>query len=85
MAHSSSVYPPSLRATDHIYLCVSEVTLRFWGVMASVVGRNSPLFGWICLDVELNKDFSYTSGKGFLTTGPRTETGNVVTHMGIIR
>ncbi|KAA0067946.1 SH3 domain-containing protein C23A1.17-like [Cucumis melo var. makuwa] len=41
--------------------CVSEVTLRFWGVTASVVGANSPLFGWIRLDVELNKDFSYSS------------------------
>ncbi|KAA0049593.1 ty3-gypsy retrotransposon protein [Cucumis melo var. makuwa] len=33
----------------------------------------------------LEKEFSYISGKGFLTTGPRIETGNVVTHMGIIR
>ncbi|KAA0040200.1 hypothetical protein E5676_scaffold190G00240 [Cucumis melo var. makuwa] len=57
---------------------VSEVTLRFWGVTASVVGANSPLFGWIRLNVELNKDFSYSSGKGFLTTGPQTETGNVL-------
>ncbi|TYK26816.1 hypothetical protein E5676_scaffold260G00010 [Cucumis melo var. makuwa] len=56
---------------------VSEVTLRFWGVATSVVGTNSPLFGWIRLDVELNKDFSYSSGKGFLTTGPQAETGNV--------
>ncbi|TYK15032.1 hypothetical protein E5676_scaffold45G00740 [Cucumis melo var. makuwa] len=38
------------------------VTLRFSGVTASVVGANSPLFGWIRLDVELNKDFSYSSG-----------------------
>ncbi|TYK22833.1 hypothetical protein E5676_scaffold115G00100 [Cucumis melo var. makuwa] len=53
--------------------------------MESVVGTNSPLFEWIRLDVELNKDFSYSLGKGFLTTGPRTETENVVTHMGIIR
>ncbi|TYK07757.1 hypothetical protein E5676_scaffold1737G00290 [Cucumis melo var. makuwa] len=41
---------------------VSEVMLRFWGVTASVVGTNSPLFGWIHLDVVLNKDFSYSSG-----------------------
>ncbi|TYK31664.1 pol protein [Cucumis melo var. makuwa] len=47
---------------------VSEVTLRFWGVTASVVGTNSPLFG-------------YSLSKGFLTTGPRTEIENVVTHM----
>ncbi|KAA0034011.1 hypothetical protein E5676_scaffold1418G00150 [Cucumis melo var. makuwa] len=57
---------------------VSEVTLRFWGITASVVGANSPLFGGIRLDVELNKDFSYSLGKGFLTTGPQTEIGNVL-------
>ncbi|KAA0041631.1 hypothetical protein E5676_scaffold242G00130 [Cucumis melo var. makuwa] len=62
-------------------LGVSDVTLRFSGVTASVVGANSPLFGWIRLDVELNKNFSYSSGKGFSTTGPQTETGNVVTYM----
>ncbi|KAA0061988.1 hypothetical protein E6C27_scaffold89G002930 [Cucumis melo var. makuwa] len=56
---------------------VSEVTLRFCGVTTSVIGANSPLFEWIRLDVELNKDFSYSSGKGFLTTGPQIETGNV--------
>ncbi|KAA0060063.1 hypothetical protein E6C27_scaffold160G00260 [Cucumis melo var. makuwa] len=57
----------------------SEETLEFRSVTASVVGTNSPLFGWIRLNVELNKEFSYISGKGFLTTGPRTETGNVDT------
>ncbi|KAA0056233.1 hypothetical protein E6C27_scaffold41454G00010 [Cucumis melo var. makuwa] len=60
------------------------MTLEFRSVTTSVVGTNSPLFGWICLDVELNKQFSHISVKEFLTTGPRTETGNVVTHMGII-
>ncbi|KAA0055514.1 Ulp1-like peptidase [Cucumis melo var. makuwa] len=60
---------------------VSEVTLRFWGVTTSVVGANSLLFGWIRLDVKLNRDFSYSSCKGFLTTGPQIDTGNVVTHM----
>ncbi|KAA0063707.1 gag/pol protein [Cucumis melo var. makuwa] len=56
-------------------MIVSEETLRFWGVTASVVGANSPLFGWICLDVELNKDFSYSSGNGMargtLATGKK--------------
>ncbi|KAA0045421.1 pol protein [Cucumis melo var. makuwa] len=64
---------------------VREVTLEFWGFTTSVVGANSPLLGWNHLDVELNKDFSYNSGKGFLTTGPQPETGNVGTHMGTIR
>ncbi|TYK26210.1 hypothetical protein E5676_scaffold111G001390 [Cucumis melo var. makuwa] len=59
----------------------SAVTLEFWGFTTSTVGANSPLLGWIRVDVELNKDFSYSSGKGFLTTGPQTETGNVVTDM----
>ncbi|KAA0067506.1 mucin-19-like isoform X6 [Cucumis melo var. makuwa] len=50
-----------------VTLGVSEVTLGFWGVTARVVGANSPLFGWIRLDVELNKDFSYSSGAMLLT------------------
>ncbi|KAA0051540.1 ty3-gypsy retrotransposon protein [Cucumis melo var. makuwa] len=48
---------------------VNEVTLKFWGVTASVVGANSPLFGWIRLDVELNKDFSYSSDDLVWTVG----------------
>ena len=31
----------------------------------------------------LERDFSYISGKGFLTTGPLIEAGNVVVHMGL--
>ncbi|TYK03577.1 ty3-gypsy retrotransposon protein [Cucumis melo var. makuwa] len=31
----------------------------------------------------LERDFNYISGKGFLTTGPRTEAGNIVVHMGL--
>ncbi|KAA0047214.1 hypothetical protein E5676_scaffold1109G00010 [Cucumis melo var. makuwa] len=64
---------------------VSEVTLEFRSVTASVVGTNSPLFGWIHLDVELNKEFCYISGKGFLTTGPWTDTGNVDTDYELCR
>ncbi|TYK31666.1 hypothetical protein E5676_scaffold398G00180 [Cucumis melo var. makuwa] len=41
------------------------------------VRPSSVVVAWIRLDVELNKDFNYRSGKRFLTTGPRTETGNV--------
>ncbi|KAA0040381.1 ty3-gypsy retrotransposon protein [Cucumis melo var. makuwa] len=37
------------------------------------------------LDADSIKEYSQISGKGFLTTGPRIEAGNVVTHMGIIR
>ncbi|KAA0032012.1 mucin-19-like isoform X6 [Cucumis melo var. makuwa] len=46
---------------------VREVTLEFRSVTTSVVGANSSLFGWICLDVELNKDCSYSSGAMLLT------------------
>ncbi|KAA0059774.1 hypothetical protein E5676_scaffold896G00300 [Cucumis melo var. makuwa] len=42
----------------------------------SLVGDSPPLLRWIRVDVELNKDFSYSSGKGFLTIGPQTENGN---------
>ncbi|TYJ97708.1 uncharacterized protein E5676_scaffold1251G00010 [Cucumis melo var. makuwa] len=38
---------------------VREVTLGFWGFTASAVGANSPLRGWICVGIELNKDLSY--------------------------
>ncbi|KAA0051543.1 pol protein [Cucumis melo var. makuwa] len=69
---------------DDIRACVTEVTLRFWGVTTSVVGANSPLFGWIRLDVELNKNFSYSSGKGFLTTGPQTEVRNLKSVVGAL-
>ncbi|KAA0054233.1 gag-protease polyprotein [Cucumis melo var. makuwa] len=51
-------------------LGVSEVTLKFSGVTASVVRVNSPLFGWIRLDVELNKDFSYSSSNGMARGRP---------------
>ncbi|KAA0040981.1 hypothetical protein E5676_scaffold228G00170 [Cucumis melo var. makuwa] len=37
---------------------VKEVTLEFLGFTASVVGVNSPLLGWIHLDIDLNKDCS---------------------------
>ncbi|TYK29872.1 hypothetical protein E5676_scaffold208G001230 [Cucumis melo var. makuwa] len=84
-SHSSiSVMRPSsgrhrVKQRKTVVACDSEEMLEFRSVTASVVGTNSPLFEWIRLDVELNKEFSYISGKGFLTTGPRTKTGNVDT------
>ncbi|KAA0051108.1 clumping factor A [Cucumis melo var. makuwa] len=54
--------PPSLsRISRSIRAESREVTLEFTSVTASVVGTNSPLFGWIRLDGELNKEFSYIS------------------------
>ncbi|KAA0043227.1 ty3-gypsy retrotransposon protein [Cucumis melo var. makuwa] len=72
-------------------LSASEVTLEFRSVTTSVVGTNSPLLGKsveVTWNVDsfgsgLEQDFSYISDKGLLTTGPRIEVGNVVTHMGL--
>ncbi|TYK14163.1 ty3-gypsy retrotransposon protein [Cucumis melo var. makuwa] len=47
-----------------VVACDCEVTLEFRSVTTSVVGTNSPLFEWIRLDVELNKEFSYISDCG---------------------
>ncbi|TYK13744.1 pol protein [Cucumis melo var. makuwa] len=68
-----------------IMQCASEVTLEFRSVTASLVGTNSPLFGKsveVTWNVDLfgrglEQDFSYIPSKGFLTTGPRIEAGNV--------
>ncbi|KAA0048100.1 putative 22 kDa kafirin cluster [Cucumis melo var. makuwa] len=49
------------------------------------VGANSPLLGWIHLDADMNKDFSYISDKGFLTTRPQTETRTMTVSFGIPR
>ncbi|KAA0037236.1 hypothetical protein E5676_scaffold832G00090 [Cucumis melo var. makuwa] len=49
---------------------VREVTLEFWGFTPSALGANSPLLGWNRLDVEFNKDFSYSSGKGMARGRP---------------
>ncbi|TYK17672.1 hypothetical protein E5676_scaffold2434G00010 [Cucumis melo var. makuwa] len=57
-----------------VFASVVEVTLKFRSFTVSAVGANSPLLGWIHLFADLNKDFSYISGKGFLTTRPQTET-----------
>ncbi|TYK03424.1 hypothetical protein E5676_scaffold121G00220 [Cucumis melo var. makuwa] len=60
----------SLVSSTADYLCPqspsdlvrSEVTLEFLGFTTCVVWSNSPLLGWMRLDVDLNKDFSYISG-----------------------
>ncbi|TYK29899.1 ty3-gypsy retrotransposon protein [Cucumis melo var. makuwa] len=75
---SQSLDPPSHLSRVHscrvpVSLGASEVLLEFRSVAASVdsFGR------------KLEQDFSYIPGKGFLTTGPRIEGGNVVVHMGL--
>ncbi|TYK26010.1 hypothetical protein E5676_scaffold1567G00150 [Cucumis melo var. makuwa] len=49
---------------------VREVTLEFWGFTTSEVGANSLMLGWIRVDVELNKDFNYSSGNGMARGRP---------------
>ncbi|KAA0050356.1 ty3-gypsy retrotransposon protein [Cucumis melo var. makuwa] len=46
--------------------------------------RNQLSSAWVdSFGCELERDFSYISGKGFLTIGPRIKAGNVVIHMGL--
>ncbi|KAA0056209.1 ty3-gypsy retrotransposon protein [Cucumis melo var. makuwa] len=46
--------------------------------------RNQLSSAWVdSFGRGLERDFSYISGKGFLTTGPLIEAGNVVVHMGL--
>ncbi|KAA0048434.1 ty3-gypsy retrotransposon protein [Cucumis melo var. makuwa] len=52
---------------------IRELTLKFSGFTVDSLG------------VDSIKGHSQVLGMGFLTTGPRIEAGNVVTHMGIIR
>ncbi|KAA0062819.1 hypothetical protein E5676_scaffold986G00220 [Cucumis melo var. makuwa] len=61
---------------NFLFLRDSEVTLEFRSVTASVVGTNSSLFGWIRLDVELNKELATFQVRDFLLLdlGSRLET-----------
>ncbi|TYK02316.1 ty3-gypsy retrotransposon protein [Cucumis melo var. makuwa] len=73
------------RGTSCIDVGISELTLKFSGFTAGLIGDSSPLLRGDSLGVDSIKGHNQVSGKGFLTTGPRIEAGNVVTHMGIIR
>ncbi|KAA0046101.1 pol protein [Cucumis melo var. makuwa] len=47
--------------------------------------RNQLSSAWVdSFGRGLERDFGYISGKGFLTTGPLIEAGNVVVHMGFL-
>ncbi|KAA0051968.1 gag protease polyprotein [Cucumis melo var. makuwa] len=52
--------------------------LKFSGSAIGLVGDSSPLLG-----VDSIKGHNQVSGKGFLTTGPPIEAGNVVIHRGL--
>ncbi|KAA0056194.1 ty3-gypsy retrotransposon protein [Cucumis melo var. makuwa] len=63
---------------------------RCWGGAIRVqefygkCSRNQLSSAWVdSFGRGLERDFSYISGKGFLTTGPLIEAGNVVVHMGL--
>ncbi|TYK08742.1 ty3-gypsy retrotransposon protein [Cucumis melo var. makuwa] len=66
------------------YFGIRELTLKFSGFAVGLFGDSS-LYSVDSLGVDSIKGHSQVSSKGFLTTGPRIEAGNVVTHMGIIR
>ncbi|KAA0051715.1 pol protein [Cucumis melo var. makuwa] len=49
---------------------VRELTLKFSGSAAGLIGDSSPLLEWISLSVDSIKGHNQVSGKGFLTTVP---------------
>ncbi|TYK12219.1 ty3-gypsy retrotransposon protein [Cucumis melo var. makuwa] len=68
--------PPPSFAEKPIDCGVKELTLEFSGFTAGSIAVDS-------LGVDSIEGHSQVSGKGFLTTGPRIEAGNVVTHRGL--
>ncbi|KAA0065812.1 ty3-gypsy retrotransposon protein [Cucumis melo var. makuwa] len=62
---------------------IRELTLKFSDSAAGLIGDSSPLLGVDSLGVDSIKGHNQVSGKGFLTTGPRIEAGNVVIHRGL--
>ncbi|KAA0040403.1 pol protein [Cucumis melo var. makuwa] len=57
---------------------IKELTFKFWGSAAGLFGDSSPFLG-----VDSIEGHNQVSGKGFPTTGPRSEAGNVVVHRGL--
>ncbi|KAA0040134.1 hypothetical protein E6C27_scaffold768G00020 [Cucumis melo var. makuwa] len=57
---------------------IKELTFKFSGSVAGLFGDSFPFLG-----VDSIERHNRVSGKGFLTTGPRIEAGNVVTHRGL--
>ncbi|KAA0040400.1 ty3-gypsy retrotransposon protein [Cucumis melo var. makuwa] len=58
--------------------CIRELTLMFSGFAAGLFGDSSPFLG-----VDSIEGHNQVSGKGFSTTEPRIEAGNVVIHRGL--
>ncbi|KAA0041237.1 hypothetical protein E5676_scaffold32G00430 [Cucumis melo var. makuwa] len=57
---------------------IRELTLKFSGSAAGLIGDSSHFLG-----VDSIEGYNQVSGKGFPTTGPRIEAGNVVIHRGL--
>ncbi|KAA0035397.1 hypothetical protein E6C27_scaffold285G00080 [Cucumis melo var. makuwa] len=57
---------------------IRELTLKFSGFVAGLFGDSFPFLG-----VDSIGGHNQVSGKGFSTTGPRVEAGNVVIHRGL--
>ncbi|KAA0033472.1 NBS-LRR type resistance protein [Cucumis melo var. makuwa] len=76
---------PSSNARSHLSLPsstsghgIKELTFKFSGSAAGLLGDSSPFLG-----VDSIEGHNRESGKGFPTTGPRIEAGNVVVHRGL--
>ncbi|KAA0067427.1 gag protease polyprotein [Cucumis melo var. makuwa] len=62
---------------------IKELTFKFSGCAAGLFGDSSR-FPWVDpLSVDSIEGHNRVSGKGFPTTGPRIEAGNVVVHRGL--
>ncbi|KAA0065422.1 ty3-gypsy retrotransposon protein [Cucumis melo var. makuwa] len=61
---------------------IRDLMLKFSGPTASSIGDSS-LYSGDSLSVDSIKRHNQVSGKGFLTTGPQIEAGNVVIHRGL--
>ncbi|KAA0051813.1 hypothetical protein E6C27_scaffold60G002280 [Cucumis melo var. makuwa] len=57
---------------------IKELTFKFSGSAAGLLGDSFPFLG-----VDSIEGHNRVSGKGFPTTGPRIEAGNVVVHRGL--
>ncbi|KAA0062026.1 hypothetical protein E6C27_scaffold89G003620 [Cucumis melo var. makuwa] len=57
---------------------IKELTFKFSGSVAGLFGDSFPFLG-----VDSIEGHNQVSGKGFPTTGPRIEAGNVVIHRGL--
>ncbi|KAA0035365.1 ty3-gypsy retrotransposon protein [Cucumis melo var. makuwa] len=72
---STSLIQPLSRGTK---IRIRELTLKFLGSATGLIGDSSPFLG-----VNSIEGHNQVSGKGFSTTGPRIEVGNVVIHRGL--